>query len=179
MLSYFCLMTWIMLLGLTIPSIVVLVAVYLMFKQYFQHQFQTNAYNAKREKTQITLPLRLQAYERLTLLCERIELVDLVLRLKTPGTSAGALKATLLLAIQQEYEHNLTQQLYVSDELWNILQVAKNKTMDLIIIAGTGLEENADADLYAQQLINMANAENSLPSQIAKRAIKTESGLWL
>src|SRR6188474_3068757 len=103
MLSYFCLMTWIMLLGLTIPSIVVLVAVYLMFKQYFQHQFQTNAYNAKREKTQITLPLRLQAYERLTLLCERIELVDLVLRLKTPGTSAGALKATLLLAIQQEY----------------------------------------------------------------------------
>jgi hypothetical protein len=172
-------MTWQLILGLTIPSVVVLAAVYLMFSQYFQYQLQTTAFNSKREKTQITLPLRLQAFERLIMLCERIDLAELVLRLKTPGTSAGALKAALLLAIQQEYEHNLTQQLYISEELWNILQVAKSKTMDLIMLAGEGLDENAGADDYAQNLINMASAETSLPSQIARRAIKTESGLWL
>lgn len=172
-------MTWQLILGLTIPSVVVLVAVYLMFKQYFQHQLQTNVLQTKREKSQITLPLRLQAYERLIMLCERIDLPDLVLRLKTPGTPAGALKAALLLAIQQEYEHNVTQQLYVSDELWNIFLVAKNKTMDLIMIAGEGLDENAGADEYAQNLIKLASAESSLPSQIAKRAVKTESSLWL
>jgi hypothetical protein len=172
-------MTWPLILGLTIPSVVVLAAVYLMFKQYFQHQVQTNLLNGKREKTQITLPLRLQAFERLIMLCERIDLAELVLRLKTPGTSGGALKAALLLAIQQEYEHNLSQQLYVSAELWNILIVAKNKTMDLIMLAGEGLDANADANEYAQNLIRMASAETSLPSQIAKRAVKTESGLWL
>ncbi len=123
--------------------------------------------------------MRLQAFERLILLCERIDLPDLVLRLKTPGTSSVALRAALLLAIQQEYEHNLTQQLYVSEELWDILMTAKNKTMDLISIAADGLDANASADEYAYKLMNMAFAEISLPSQIAKRAIKIESSLWL
>jgi len=103
----------------------------------------------------------------------------LVLRLKTPGTSASALSAALLLAIQQEYEHNLTQQLYISEELWSILIVAKDRTMDLIAIAAVDLAPDASADDYAHQLMSMISAEHSLPSQIAKRAIKTESSLWL
>lgn len=172
-------MTWQLILGLTIPSIVVLAAVFLMFKQYFQHQLQTNAFNSRREKSTTTLPLRLQAYERLIMLCERIDLADLVLRLKTPGTSGAALKAALLLAIQQEYEHNLTQQLYISEELWSIMLAAKNKTMDIILLAGEGLEENATADDFVQNLFRIADAEPSLPSHIARRAIKTESSLWL
>ena len=172
-------MTWQLILGLTIPSVVVLLAIYLMFKMYFQHQLQSGALNARKEKTQITLPLRLQAFERLTMLCERIDLAELVLRLKTPGTNAAALRSALILAIQQEFEHNVSQQLYVSEELWNILQVAKAKTMDLIILAGEGLEANASADEYAQKLIELASEEPSLPGQIAKRAVKTEAGLWL
>ncbi|HQW26144.1 MAG TPA: hypothetical protein PLV75_09300 [Saprospiraceae bacterium] len=172
-------MTWQLILGLTIPSLVVLLAVFLMFRLYFQHQTQLRVLDSKREKVQVTLPLRLQAFERLTLLCERIALPDLVLRLKTPGTSATALSAALLLAIQQEYEHNLTQQLYISEELWSILIAAKDKTMDLIAIAAHGLPPDASSDDYANQLMSMVSAENTLPSQIAKRAIKTESSLWL
>jgi len=179
LLCYFCPMTWLMILGLTIPSVVVLLSVYLMFRQYFNHQTYIRVLDAKKEKAQITLPLRLQAFERLILLCERIDLPDLLLRLKTPGASSGALRAALLLAIQQEYEHNLTQQLYVSEELWNILITAKNRTMDLITIASEGLEPDASAEDYVQKLMNIASAETSLPSQIAKRAIKTESSLWL
>ncbi|HSF88720.1 MAG TPA: hypothetical protein VLA46_04835 [Saprospiraceae bacterium] len=172
-------MTWQLILGLTIPSVVVLLAVFLMFRLYFRHQTQQKVLDSKREKVQITLPLRLQAFERLTLLCERISLPDLVLRLKTPGTSASALRAALLLAIQQEYEHNLTQQLYISEELWSILIAAKDKTMDLIAIAAVDLAPDASSDDYASKLMNMISAEHSLPSQIAKRAIKTESSLWL
>lgn len=172
-------MTWTLILGLTLPSVVVLVAVYLMFKQYFQHQTRVLAFDSRREKANLTLPLRLQAYERLTLLCERIYLPDLILRLKTPGTHADVFKSALILAIQQEYEHNLTQQLYISEELWNILQVAKNKTMDLIVLAGEGLSADADADDFARALFERASAEKSLPSEIAKKAIKTESALWL
>lgn len=172
-------MTWQLIFGLTIPSVVVLLAVFLMFRLYFRHQTQQQVLDSRREKAQITLPLRLQAFERLTLLCERIALPDLVLRLKTPGTNASALRAALLLAIQQEYEHNLTQQLYVSTELWSILIASKNKTMDLITIAADGLGPDASADEYANQLMHMISDENSLPSQIAKRAIKTESSLWL
>ena len=172
-------MTWSMILGLTIPSVVVLVAVYLMFRQYFQHQMQSRLLKSKFQNAQVTLPLRLQAFERLILLCERIDLPDLVLRLKTPGTTANTLRSALLIAIQQEYEHNLTQQLYVSEELWQILMTAKTKTMDLISIAAVNLGSNASADDYAASLMQLAGEEASLPSQIAKKAIKTESSLWL
>lgn len=172
-------MTWSMILGLTIPSVVVLVAVYLMFRQYFQHQMQSRLLKSKFQNAQVTLPLRLQAFERLILLCERIDLPDLVLRLKTPGTTANTLRSALLIAIQQEYEHNLTQQLYVSEELWQILMTAKTKTMDLISIAAVNLGPNASADDYAAALMQLAGEETSLPSQIAKKAIKTESSLWL
>ncbi len=172
-------MTLQLILGLTIPSIVVLLAVFLMFRQYFQHQTQIKVLSLKQERAQITLPLRLQAFERLTLLCERIDLPDLVLRLKTPGANAGALRSALLLAIQQEFEHNLTQQLYVSSELWQILIKAKDKTMDLITIASDGIDPKASADAYASKLITIAYEEEALPSHIAKRAIKTESSLWL
>lgn len=172
-------MTWQLILGLTLPSIVVLVAVYLMFRLYFQYQTQSRVLEAKLEKTAITLPLRLQAFERLLLLCERIDLPDLVLRLKTPGTSASALRSALIIAIQHEYEHNLTQQLYVSAELWNILITAKNKTMDLIAVAAAGLGPEATADDYIAALMRIAGQEEQLPSHIAKKAIKTESSLWL
>ncbi len=150
-----------------------------MFRMYFRHQLNTTLLDSKLEKTKITLPLRLQAYERLILLCERIDLAELILRLKAPGTTTVALKSALLVAIQHEYEHNLTQQLYISPELWNILITAKNKTMDLISIASRDLDPQAPSDAFARKLLELASEEMSLPSEIAKRAIKTESSLWL
>lgn len=172
-------MTWQLILGLTIPSVVVLLAVFLMFRQYFGHQTQQRLMDVKLERSKITLPLRLQAFERLILLCERIDLPDLVLRLKTPGTNAGALRSALLVAVQQEYEHNLTQQLYVSEELWSIMMAARARTMDLIMAAAENIRAEDSADTYASVLIDMASKEESLPSHIARRAIKTEASLWL
>jgi len=172
-------MTWQMILGLTIPSVIVLLAVYLMFKQYFHHQMQTFLLQNKKTRDQITLPMRLQAYERLTLLCERIEFADLILRLKSPGASAIELQSALFVAVQQEYEHNLTQQLYISEELWQILLLAKSKTMDLISLSTQSLAPGASGDDYVKNLFELASREEKLPSQIAKSAIKSESSFWL
>jgi hypothetical protein len=172
-------MTWTTILGLMLPSIVVLLAVYLMFRQYFNHQMQTFILTGKKSREEFTLPMRLQAYERLTLLCERIELADLILRLKSQGSSANELQSVLLVAVQQEYEHNLTQQLYVSEELWKILMLAKSKTMDLLSLAGHNLSSNASGDDYVKKLFELADKEEKLPSQIAKSAVKAESSIWL
>ena len=172
-------MTWQLVLGLTIPSIVVLVATYLMFKQYFAHQLQTYMLRSKKTREQITLPLKLQAYERLLLMCERIELPDLILRLKSPDASAAELHAALIVGIQQEFEHNLTQQLYISDELWQIILMAKNRTMDLISKAAENTGSGQHGDAFVAALFQLASQEKQLPSQIAKRAIKTESSLYL
>ena len=121
-------MTWQMILGLTLPSLMVFLAVYFTLKQYHQQQTKMNLLGVRQQNEKMTLPLKLQAYERLILLCERIDIIELVLRLKAPGTNANELKSALLLAIQQEFEHNLTQQLYVTEELWHVLLAMKSKT---------------------------------------------------
>lgn len=176
---YFWPMTWQMILGIVIPSLIVFVAVYFTFRQYHQQQLRLQLLEGKKVKDQVVLPLRLQAYERLILLCERIDFADLVLRLKTPGTSARELQSALLIAVQQEYEHNLTQQLYISPQLWQVLLAAKGKTMDLLVVAGESMDENASSEEYTTGLFHLVSKETSLPSQIGKKAIKTEASLWL
>ena len=172
-------MTWQMILGIVIPSLIVFLAVYFTFRQYHQQQLRLQLLEGKKVKDQVVLPLRLQAYERLILLCERIDFADLVLRLKTPGTSARELQSALLIAVQQEFEHNLTQQLYISPELWQVLLAAKGKTMDLLVVAGESMDENASSEEYTTGLFHLVSKETSLPSQIGKKAIKTEASLWL
>jgi len=104
-------MTGEMIIGLTLPSVALFAAVYFILRQYYQQQTKMNLLHNRQTNEKITLPLKLQAYERLILLCERIDIPDLLLRLKVPGTSAQELRSALLLAVQQEFEHNLTQQL--------------------------------------------------------------------
>jgi hypothetical protein len=172
-------MTGELILAITIPSLIVFAAVYFTFRQYHQHQMRTQMIDNRKVKDTITMPLRLQAYERLILLCERIDFADLMLRLKTPGTTARELEAALLVTVQQEYEHNLTQQLYVTPELWQVLLAAKAKTMDFIALARQGLPDDATSDDYAKRLFEILSNESSLPSLIGKKAIKTEASLWL
>lgn len=171
-------MTWEMILGFTLPSLMVFLAVYYTMNQYNQQQTKMNLLASRQLNDKVTLPLKLQAYERLILLCERINIADLILRLKAPGTSAGELKSALLLAVQQEFEHNLTQQLYVTEELWQVLLAMKAKTMDLIIQASDGLSSQASAEEYATKLINLTSNETNIPSRIGIKAIKTETSLW-
>ena len=172
-------MTWQMILGILIPALMVFVAVYYTFRQYHQQQLQLQLLQNRKVKDRIVLPMRLQAYERLILLCERIDFADLLLRLKTPDTSARELQSAMLITVQQEFEHNLTQQLYITPELWQVLLAAKTRTMDFIAEAGIDLKENASSEDYAQKLFQLVSNETSLPSQIGKRAIKTEASLWL
>ncbi len=172
-------MTWTILIALILSPLIVFLAVYFTFRQYHQQQLKLQLIDSRKIKDSITLPLKLQAYERLILLCERIDFADLMLRLITPGTSARELQSAMLIAVQQEYEHNLTQQLYITPELWQVLLSAKGKTMDIITHAGEGLENHATAEVFANKLMTIVSQESSLPSHIGKKAIKTESSLWL
>lgn len=179
MLTYICHMTWTLLIALILSPMIVFLAVYLTFRQYHRQQLKLQLIDSRKIKDSITLPLKLQAYERLILLCERIDFADLMLRIIAPGTSARELQSAMLIAVQQEYEHNLTQQLYITPELWQVLLSAKGKTMDVITHAGEGLDPHASAEEFASKLMAIVSQESSLPSHIGKKAIKTESSLWL
>ena len=108
------------------------VVVYFLMKKFLDGQQTIEQIKLKASQKNETLPLRFQAYERLSLLLERIKIPSQVMRLSTPSSEAADLKKALLISIQKEYEHNLTQQIYVSDELWQIIELAKDSALNYV-----------------------------------------------
>ena len=124
-----------------------------------------------------TLPMRLQAYERLSLFCERIALPNLLLRLRQPDQSAGELRLSLLLAIQQEYEHNISQQVYMSQQLWDIIRQARDNTLQAIDAVADVVDVDMPSRELSRALIDQAAAKTNQGLSLALAAIKKEAGL--
>ncbi|MEP7195669.1 MAG: hypothetical protein ABI851_04070 [Saprospiraceae bacterium] len=109
------------------PAVVVFITVYYMLNQFFAHErFKTKVLQQQKSNEQI-LPLKLQAYERLALFLERAKIPNLMLRFPKSDMTESQWISTLMMAVQQEYEHNLVQQVYVSDSLWSIVSLSKDE----------------------------------------------------
>ncbi|MCF8358153.1 MAG: hypothetical protein K9H26_05295 [Prolixibacteraceae bacterium] len=114
------------------PLIVVFLFVYYMLKSFFE-QFEKQRKQELRMKfSSETMPLRLQAYERLTLFLERIKPESMVIRNTQTGMNVLDLQKKLLENIRDEFEHNLSQQLYVSPEAWSMVVAARQSMMQLV-----------------------------------------------
>ncbi len=161
----------------TIPALVMFWAVQSLFKEFLQGQQQMRLMEIKQQQSSTTLPLRLQAYERLSLFCERISIPNLVMRLRTDGMQAGALRVALMMAIQQEFEHNLTQQVYVSEQLWEIIKLSRTDTVNVVISVAEGVDPKADANELVKALFAAMENREGAPLLTAQTAIKKEAGL--
>ncbi|MEM9258402.1 MAG: hypothetical protein AAGA62_02080 [Bacteroidota bacterium] len=117
--------------------------------------------------------LRLQACERLTLMLERINVPNLLLRLPAPvNSSAKEYTATLLLTIREEFEYNVTQQIYVSEALWSILLQARDNVSQLIVRAAEGAETG---EQVAGRLRLMSSRQPEDPVGLAQMAVRKEA----
>ena len=110
----------------TLPALITGGVAYFLFNSYFKDQQNTRRWLVQRENQKLGLPLRLQAYERLALFLERISPTKLLIRVAPLNDDKIAYQNLLVQHIEQEYEHNLAQQIYVSDECWLMLVTAKN-----------------------------------------------------
>ncbi|TXF90580.1 hypothetical protein FUA23_05645 [Neolewinella aurantiaca] len=121
--------------------------------------------------------LRLQACERLTLMLERINVPNLLLRLP-PGTGVSAKEhtAVLLMTIREEFEYNVTQQIYVSDALWSIMIQARDNVSQLIIRAAEGAETG---EQVASRLRLMSSRQPDDAIGLGQAAIRREASLVL
>ena len=161
----------------TVPALIVYFVVRGLFKEFLQGQQQIRLLEMQQQRTDTTLPMRLQAYERLSLFCERIGVPNLLLRLRTEDMQAGALRLAMLMAVQQEFEHNLTQQVYVSEALWDIIQLARTQTTDLIVTAAENINPEDPAEQLVKALFAESERRNVTPLLTAQKAIKKEAGL--
>ena len=114
--------------------------------------------------------LQLQAYERLILLTDRIALPNLIARVNTPGLSARDMQSLLIHSIRQEFEHNITQQIYVSSEAWGVVRDYKEQNQLIVNQVASFLPEEASgADLLRALLdLLVQNPKASLQNVVSE-----------
>ncbi len=99
--------------------------------------------------------LQLQAYERLILLTDRIALPNLIQRVHQPGLSAREMQSLLTLSIRQEFEHNITQQIFVSAEAWDAVRNYKDQNTLIVNQIASYLPEVATGNDLNRQLLDL------------------------
>ncbi len=130
---------------LLIPALLVLYAMYLTVKSVLEKDIEKKEVDLKIKNYETILPLRLQAYERIALLLERITPNNIILRLNNPGLSAKEFQIILVKEIRDEYNHNLSQQIYIDDKTWVLVRKAIEDTINLINQSAMNLKEEAKA----------------------------------
>ncbi|MFN0173767.1 MAG: hypothetical protein ACKVU0_03880 [Saprospiraceae bacterium] len=163
-------------LKLTIPAVIVGATAYMLLKALLDERKRMDIALFRNDAQKITLPLRLSAYERLMLLCDRADIANTILRVRMPNMKVRELRGVLLMAINQEFEHNVSQQLYVSDTLWQIIRMAKNNTLALVTMTGSELDPDAPAEALVNALLQALDEQNITPLQTAILAVRTEAG---
>ena len=165
------------LLKIAVPALIVYFTARTLITRHLEALERIQTANNRSARAAETLPLRLQAYERLSLFCERIAIPSLLLRLQEPDQSAGELKLSLYLAIQQEYEHNIAQQVYMSQALWDIIRQARDNTLQSIEAVSDIVEPRQPGRQLARALLDQASASSNAGLAMALAGIKKEASL--
>ena len=157
------------LLKITIPAALVLYLAYLLVRSFLQKQLDEIAFSVRQKNQEIVIPIRLQAYERITLLLERITPANLLSRLGNSEYSAEEFQQILVHEIRNEFNHNLSQQVYMSDSSWTYVTTAVEQTISLINSSAGTLEKDAKGIELARVVLESSAGEEM---ETAKQAIK-------
>lgn len=131
------------LLGFTIPALVVFVVTYLTLRKFLEEDYKKKLVELRIESRAELTPLKLQAYERLTILMERLKPDALIMRLSDPTLNATQFKSLLEQNIKEEFGHNVAQQIYVSNQAWSVISRVKENL--LIEISNAYKDMNEDS----------------------------------
>lgn len=164
---------------LTVPALVVFFTVRMVIMEYLNRQLDLKSMELQGERRQQVIPMKMQAYERLSLLCERINLPSLLVRVRQDGMSARELHFAMLTTIQQEYEHNITQQVYVSPKLWEIIGLARDNAVQMLSLTIEATGPDASGREFGNQLLAFIQKRGTLALDTALLAIKREAAILL
>jgi hypothetical protein len=156
----------------TLPALITGGVAYYLFQSYFNDQQNTRRWLLQKDNQKQSLPLRLQAYERLALFLERINPSKLLIRIAPFSEDKIDYQNLLIQHIEQEFEHNLAQQIYITNDCWTIITTAKNTVIQNI--RKTALNNDIEnAQMLREALLNSLLEDNS-PTTIALNYLKDE-----
>ncbi len=167
-------------LKIILPAAAVFAAAYLIVKRFLDNDQKQRELDMKKSNQNLITPLKIQAYERVIIFLERIHPNTLVVRTNKNGYSAQQLQLELIKAIKSEYEHNLSQQIYLSPAAWEMVKNAKEEIMKLINISATKVAHDRSSNDLAMMILNItANLDKKLPSDMAIDFVKKEIARYL
>jgi hypothetical protein len=158
----------------TLPALIVLIISYLLIKMMLRNDSDRRNKEIILQNQKTITPLRLQAYERAILLLERISLESLILRVNKHGLTSQQLQGEMLSAIRAEFEHNLSQQIYMSPQAWEVIKNARINTVKLINTSAGNVKPGAPALEFSTYLLERIMEMEKPPTQVAIDYLKKE-----
>lgn len=163
------------LLKYTLPALIVFLTAYFLLTRYMQKEATEKAIELKLKRDKEITMLRLQAYERLALFLERIGPANVISRVRVPDMICTELQYSMVRNIREEYEHNLSQQIYVSSAAWNLIVASKDEIIKLVNLIGQQLPPDASSGQLINALFTgIAKANAPLPTEHALEFLKAE-----
>lgn len=162
-------------LAYTLPSLIVLGCVYVVMMKFYRNESEKRLWELKLQSQKEITSTRLRAYERLALLLERTQPERMLVDLTISEMSVLDVQRSLLMKIRQEFDHNMSQQIYVSDELWEKMMVVREQSMAFVNAMATQLPTEATALDYAKVLMTAYDQNGVTPHEVALETLKKEA----
>ena len=162
------------LIAFLLAGLLVFGGVYMLMNRFFKQESERRAWEWRKQNNDIVLPIRLRAYERIVLFLSRIDPKSLLLRFDFAGMTVLQLQQMLLQAVRDEYDHNVSQQIYISKEAWALVVNAREGLTQLVNTCASQLNAQADAMELANFLLAayVSNEQSSI--DLAINYIKNE-----
>jgi len=163
-------------LQIILPALIVAGAMYAVIKNYQDRDYKTRLLELRMKNAEVVLPIRLQAYERVVLFLERISPSSLLLRVSSAGQSATEYQRLLLSEIRNEFNHNMSQQVYMTEQAWQQVKHAREETVNLINRTMQELPEHSKGSDLAKKTLENILASETDPTARAINFLKKEIG---
>ncbi len=164
------------LLKIIIPAIIVFLGCFLTVRHFLDTEARKRLAEIRLANQGVVTPMRLGAYERLAIFLERIHPHMIVTRVHKNGMSARLLQSELTKIIRTEFEHNLSQQIYISNHAWEMVKTAKEEITKLVNVAASKLPDAATGVELSQMILQISQQIEKMPTQVALEYIKKEVG---
>ncbi len=159
----------------TCSGMIVLFVAWFLLRTYLDKRTHDDLIELRRMSLKDILPLRLQAYERAILFLERINPTNMLVRLHTADMTALEMQQVILSDIRAEFQHNVTQQLYISNHSWSVVKKLMEDTISMINNTMNTLPDNASALVLSKTVLShLERLEIEDPYDMALTIIKRD-----
>lgn len=163
-------------LKISIPALIVFLTAWIVLKNLIRNDQDKRKQEILLQNTRVVTQIKLQAYERIVLFLERISLESLIVRVSSPEMSASQLHSALLNAIRSEFEHNLSQQIYMSPQAWEVVRNARSNMIKIINSEAEKMPDKSSGMAFSKQLLEKIMELDKEPTRAAIDYVKGEIG---